>query len=325
MLAVRTPVGVEPRLRVPRLDLTNVQQVLDDLDAGRPAALEISCPDDESMRADVPACLAHNTLGHNPGIASHPLLAKNVTGDLRRLANIAYAHSHRWEEREYGPWEEHIGLPADRNVPVTGEHLRLLEPVYPTVRTLYDACNAGRWKPCTLGALARQVERRTPHYAWTTATPMNPKATGLKVHGENEAKSSHEQWDGMYRVFDKRSGQHWVYPLTQMRDWTRDEVIGLLRDEAKQGGLPDSADYPFRGCKGTYAIQAPMVEVQRRTILLDGEPVGEIVCEPYDNDPLMPHITRPVEWCWETDGGYGEFLPSFQQAMIDFIRHHETD
>ncbi len=74
----------------------------------------------------------HDMLGRPLEFASHPVLMRNVRRWMVWLLQAQYCKDYKWDTNRLGGWMEVLGLPADLDIPVTEEHLRVLKPVFNT-------------------------------------------------------------------------------------------------------------------------------------------------------------------------------------------------
>lgn len=321
MLAVPMNDGVQPRLVPPAFVEDNINEVFDAVDAGR-AEGTVTAVDRYGNRTAIPTPdgVNHDTLGRPLEFSSHPVLAKNVRRRLIRMLRGQYCRDHAWNDAESGDWVTCVGLPDDLGATVSEEHMASLKPVLNTPAAdpyrLVARYNARRYSPCTLDVLIRLAYQAAPNYStnWRQADSKRRFAV------PPIPKRNRDGWDGMNRVRDRWSGCEWVYPALEYFDPVR-----LLLRESRQGGLPESFQYPLRTSKGEFRLEKGCM-TPRALILLDGKPVGVMISEDCDE----PFTDIPPEWCAVPlpDGATGtavdellpdgDFKPSFQQALLDF-------
>lgn len=131
---------------------------------------------------------------------------------------------------------------------------------------------------------------------------------------------------------DRRLGYHptWVGPTTRRLEYGLDrykahrlerldrrDVKRALGEELRRGGLPDTFHYPCHTDKGTIWCNWCNIEDRTKIML---KPAGGKGAK----QTGWLNRTRGRDglrwWWWETmDGAKGEQLPSYQQALLDFI------
>lgn len=254
---------------------------------------------------------------------------RNVRRWMVWLLQAQYCKDYKWDTNRLGGWMEVLGLPADLDIPVTEEHLRVLKPVFnkddADPYRLVARYDKQHYASCTLSTLIRLAEQTTPNYALNNPTRWCQTDRYRKLSIQPNPK---ENWDGMDRVRDCWSGCEWAYPALERYY----NPIRLLRDEYRRGGLPETFHYPIHTTKGEYRLAKGQIS-PHATILLNGKPVGLM----FSDDCEEPFTDRiPPEWCaTPLPENYkttplnrnipvnGEFKPSFQQAMLGFVEWYE--
>lgn len=155
---------------------------------------------------------------------------------------------------------EVLGLPADLDIPVTEEHLRVLKPVFnkddADPYRLVARYDKQHYASCTLSTLIRLAEQTTPNYALNNPTRWCQTDRYRKLSIQPNPK---ENWDGMDRVRDCWSGCEWAYPALERYY----NPIRLLRDEYRRGGLPETFHYPIHTTKGEYRLAKGQISPPR--------------------------------------------------------------
>lgn len=329
MLSVPINGQVQSRLIPPTFVEDNISDMFKAVDAGH--NIVVTAVDEYGNRTSIttPDNVNHDMLGRPLEFASHPVLMRNVRRWMVWLLQAQYCKDYKWDTNRLGGWMEVLGLPADLDIPVTEEHLRMLKPVFnkddADPYRLVARYDKQHYASCTLSTLIRLAEQTTPNYALNNSTRWCQTDRYRKLSIQPNPK---ENWDGMDRVRDCWSGCEWAYPALERYY----NPIRLLRDEYRRGGLPETFHYPIHTTRGEYRLAKGQIS-PHATILLNGKPVGLM----FSDDCEEPFTDRiPPEWCaTPLPENYkttplnrnipvnGEFKPSFQQAMLGFVEWYE--
>lgn len=320
----------QPRANAPQVRITNLQEVFGMLDAGTdPCVAHAEYANGDTMDVEIPSNYARNSIGRKTRIRGNELFIKRLNVDLSYLARYEWGRTHRWDENELGSWTDAIGVPFDETLADRDIATRL-QPVFPKsdIAGWLDLYSIRRgWAPVpSTSELIRALLHEREN-------------APLRQHRPANSGIAYETFDSGYGEMgvarDKRTGQTWMWPMDEERDryirgWflgrdqndrmDRHEIRMAMDEELRRGGLPEQFDYP---------CHAP-----------DGEPVWcrwDVQGGPdYAEDAIMMGekpdarkigtLTRRTDgdglrwWQWtDTDGNQGKPLPSYEQAMLDFI------
>lgn len=174
---------------------------------------------------------------------------RNVRRWMVWLLQAQYCKDYKWDTNRLGGWMEVLGLPADLDIPVTEEHLRVLKPVF----------NKDDADPVSACRTIRQA----------TLCFMHPQHSHT-VSRTNHAKLCPEQ---SHPLVPNRPIPQTQHPTQSERKLGRNgqgtrllermrmgiprieryyNPIRLLRDEYRRGGLPETFHYPIHTTKGEY-------------------------------------------------------------------------
>lgn len=130
MLSVPINGQVQSRLIPPTFVEDNISDMFKAVDAGH--NIVVTAVDEYGNRTSIttPDNVNHDMLGRPLEFASHPVLMRNVRRWMVWLLQAQYCKDYKWDTNRLGGWMEVLGLPADLDIPVTEEHLRVLKPVF---------------------------------------------------------------------------------------------------------------------------------------------------------------------------------------------------
>lgn len=260
MLSVPIDGQVQSRLIPPTFVEDNISDMFKAVDAGH--NIVVTAVDEYGNRTSIttPDNVNHDMLGRSLEFASHPVLMRNVRRWMVWLLQAQYCKDYKWDTNRLGGWMEVLGLPADLDVPVTEEHLRVLKPVFnkddADPYRLVARYDKQHYASCTLGTLIRLAEQTTPNYALNNPTRWCQTDRYRKLSIQPNPK---ENWDGMDRVRDCWSGCEWAYPALERYY----NPIRLLRDEYRRGGLPETFHYPIHTTRGEYRLAKGQISPPR--------------------------------------------------------------
>ena len=117
------------------------------------------------------------------------------------------------------------------------------------------------------------------------------------------------------------------YQARKLEALDRRDIRRALDEELRRGGLPDNFDYPCRVEDGWISCDWPGAASESEPIILKGRPVEGIASRKQVG--RMVRTKDPKTglrwWRWETDDGTaGDWLPSFQQALLDFTKNRPS-
>ncbi|WP_281775258.1 hypothetical protein [Bifidobacterium ruminantium] len=372
--------GLHPRANVPRVEITNLQEVFAMLDAGvDPCVAHAEFPNGERLDVEVPSNYALNSLGRKTTIVGGTILfMKRLQFDIEHLARYQWGRIHTWNEDTMGSWSEAVGI-TDTTKPVDEAAVGKLGQVFPNT-SLLDIITRYRiqhYDPTLSVGTLIWLAMRKNH----PLTDNRPSKSGIAI----EFQDNEFGWMGIAR--DKRTGQTWMWPLGEeinvneefgmapedkadafvayrdsdghkrtvgemvdeinkanqelgyLPDWVgpttrrleyrldsykahrlekldRRDIRRALHEELERGGLPDTFHYPCHTDKGT--VWCDWVNEENRT---------EIMLKTKESEKQVAGWLNRVTgqdglrwWWWETvDGAKGRRLPSYQQALLDFI------
>lgn len=344
MYAFRNDDGTRrPCAIIPQTSVENLDEVIERLDAGEPRKGRARL-DGETFEFDIPDTYALNSIGRKTRIEGNELFAKRLNVDLAYLARYEWGRAHQWDENELGSWTDAIGVPFDET-PIDRDIVARLQPVFPKsdiAGWLSRYAIRRRWAPVPgASTLIRALLHERENAPLSQRRPAN---SGIAY----ETLDSGYGEMGVAR--DKRTGQTWMWPMREERD--RYDVLYLLLnrseadridrrmignamgEELRRGGLPESFDYPCRTHEGEIVwcrwnpkldqcLQAKWKGSNWGTGEADTAP---IMMGGKRNARKVGTLARRMDadgvrwWQWtDMDDNRGESLPSFEQAMLDFV------
>lgn len=256
MLSVPIDGQVQSRLIPPTFVEDNISDMFKAVDAGH--NIVVTAVDEYGNRTSIttPDNVNHDMLGRSLEFASHPVLMRNVRRWMVWLLQAQYCKDYKWDTNRLGGWMEVLGLPADLDVPVTEEHLRVLKPVFnkddADPYRLVARYDKQHYASCTLGTLIRLAEQTTPNYALNNPTRWCQTDRYRKLSIQPNPK---ENWDGMDRyvtVGADANGHtpHWNATIIRFdyyatntggEDYLKPSTIQYTRQEANTGWRKDKS------------------------------------------------------------------------------------
>ena len=138
-----------------------------------------------------------------------------------------------------------------------------------------------------------------------------------EIQDEDRKLGYHPFWSGpTTRRLECRLDSYKAHRLEKL---DRRDIKRALHEELERGGLPDTFHYPCHTDKGTvwcdWVNEKDRTEIMLKTKGSEKQVAGWLN-RVTDQDGLR-------WWWWETmDGAKGDRLPSYQQAMLDFIERN---
>ena len=335
----------QPRANAPRAEITNLQEVFAMLDAGtEPCIAHAQYANGDRLDVEIPTNYALNSIGRKTRIRGNELFAKRLRQDLGYLARYEWGRNHQWDENELGSWTDAIGVPFDETL-ADSDIAAKLQPVFPEsdIAGWLDLYSIRRgWAPVPSTAdLIRALLHESVN---TPLRQRRPANSGIAY------ETLDSEYGGMGVARDKRTGQTWMWPMREERDrydvgyWLmnrseadrmdRRMIRNAMGEELRRGGLPESFDYPCRTsegeavwCRWNPTLDQCLSSKWKGSNWGTGEAdTAPIMMGGKRNARKVGTLARRMDeaglrwWQWtDADGVQGKPLPSFEQAMLDFI------
>lgn len=256
MLSVPINGQVQSRLIPPTFVEDNISDMFKAVDAGH--NIVVTAVDEYGNRTSIttPDNVNHDMLGRPLEFASHPVLMRNVRRWMVWLLQAQYCKDYKWDTNRLGGWMEVLGLPADLDIPVTEEHLRVLKPVFnkddADPYRLVARYDKQHYASCALSTLIRLAEQTTPNYA-LNIPPAGVKPTDTANSASNPIrKKTGTEWTGYATVGADANGHtpHWNATIIRFdyyatntggEDYLKPSTIQYTRQEENTGWRKDKS------------------------------------------------------------------------------------
>ena len=256
MLSVPINSQVQPRLIPPTFVEDNISDMFKAVDAGH--NIVVTAVDEYGNRTSIttPDNVNHDMLGRPLEFASHPVLMRNVRRWMVWLLQAQYCKDYKWDTNRLGGWMEVLGLPADLDIPVTEEHLRVLKPVFnkddADPYRLVARYDKQHYASCTLSTLIRLAEQTTPNYALNNPARWCQTDRYRKLSIQPIRKKTGTEWTGYATVGADANGHtpHWNATIIRFdyyatntggEDYLKPSTIQYTRQEANTGWRKDKS------------------------------------------------------------------------------------